>query len=90
LDVSVIKLFLSVQNLVYSLLILKPEFFPDQYLCHEADMLRSRAKRVSKTVKELDAFPKVPESYVETSPVGGTCMHLAVDTFIIKTCIVIS
>ncbi|KAJ9599425.1 hypothetical protein L9F63_010094 [Diploptera punctata] len=35
-------------------------------------MLRSRAKRVSKTVKELDAFPKVPESYVETSPVGGT------------------
>ncbi|PNF39194.1 hypothetical protein B7P43_G01298 [Cryptotermes secundus] len=35
-------------------------------------MLRSRAKRVSKTVKELDAFPKVPESYIQTSPVGGT------------------
>lgn len=35
-------------------------------------MLRSRAKNVSKTVKNLDAFPKVPESYVETSPVGGT------------------
>lgn len=41
-------------------------------MCHEGGMLRSRAKRVSKTVKELDAFPKVPESYVETSPVGGT------------------
>jgi hypothetical protein len=52
-------------------------------------MLRNRAKRVSKTVKELDAFPKVPESYVETSPVGGTCMHLDVDKFNIKICIVI-
>jgi len=52
-------------------------------------MLRNRAKRVSKTVKELDAFPKVPESYVETSPVGGTCMHLAVDKFNVKMCIVI-
>jgi hypothetical protein len=44
-------------------------------------MLRSRAKRVSKTVKELDAFPKVPESYVQTSPVGGTCMPLTVDKY---------
>nr|CAD7568271.1 unnamed protein product [Timema californicum] len=36
-------------------------------------MLRSRAKKVTlKTVKQLDAFPKVPDSYVETSPVGGT------------------
>jgi hypothetical protein len=47
-------------------------------------MLRSKAKRVSKTVKELDAFPKVPESYVETSPVGGTCMHLVRDKVYIK------
>lgn len=58
-------------------------------MCHEGGMLRNRAKRVSKTVKELDAFPKVPESYVETSPVGGTCMYLAVDKFNIKICIVI-
>lgn len=58
-------------------------------MCHEGSMLRNRAKRVSKTVKELDAFPKVPESYVETSPVGGTCMHLAVDKFNVKMCIVI-
>ncbi|XP_063236945.1 endoplasmic reticulum-Golgi intermediate compartment protein 2 [Bacillus rossius redtenbacheri] len=36
-------------------------------------MLRSRAKNVSfKTVRELDAFPKVPDSYVETTPLGGT------------------
>jgi hypothetical protein len=52
-------------------------------------MLRSRAKRVSKTVKELDAFPKVPESYVETSPVGGTCMHLAIDKFSVNVLIAI-
>lgn len=58
--------------------------FSDQCVCHAGDMLRSRAKRVSKTVKELDAFPKVPESYVETSPVGGTCMHLTVDKFNVK------
>ncbi|CAG2054267.1 unnamed protein product [Timema podura] len=33
-------------------------------------MLRSRAKKVTlKTVKQLDAFTKVPDSYVETSPV---------------------
>lgn len=26
-------------------------------------------------MKELDAFPKVPESYVETSASGGTGRH---------------
>ena len=30
-----------------------------------------RQRKVLKAVKELDAFPKVPESYVETSAVGG-------------------
>jgi hypothetical protein len=47
-------------------------------------MLRSRAKRVSKTVRELDAFPKVPESYTQTSPVGGTCMDLTVNKYSIR------
>ncbi|XP_034234729.1 endoplasmic reticulum-Golgi intermediate compartment protein 2 isoform X2 [Thrips palmi] len=37
-------------------------------------MLRQRIRKVVslKTVRELDAFPKVPESYVEASPIGGT------------------
>ena len=30
-------------------------------------------KQALKAVKELDAFPKVPESYVETSATGGGC-----------------
>ncbi|KAJ1525903.1 hypothetical protein ONE63_009092 [Megalurothrips usitatus] len=46
-------------------------------------MLRQRIKKVVslKTVRELDAFPKVPESYVEASPIGGTvsvCCWLAI------------
>jgi len=36
-------------------------------------MLRSRFKK--ETVKKLDAFSKVPESYREFSPVGGTGMY---------------
>jgi hypothetical protein len=52
-------------------------------------MLRSRAKRASKTVKELDAFPKVPESYVQTSPVGGTCMDLTVNEYNVRMYIAI-
>ena len=28
-------------------------------------------KQALKVVKELDAFPKVPESYVETTATGG-------------------
>jgi hypothetical protein len=55
----------------------------------QSNMLRSRAKRVSKTVKELDAFPKVPESYTQTSPVGGTCMDLTVDKYSVKIYIAI-
>lgn len=35
-------------------------------------MLRRRHVNV-KTVKELDAFPKVPELYVDKTAVGGTC-----------------
>lgn len=35
-------------------------------------MLRRRHVSV-KTVKELDAFPKVPELYVDKTAVGGTC-----------------
>lgn len=35
-------------------------------------MLRRRHVNV-KTVKELDAFPKVPELYVDKTVVGGTC-----------------
>lgn len=37
-------------------------------------MVRQRLKKVVslKTVRELDAFPKVPESYVESTAVGGT------------------
>lgn len=37
-------------------------------------MIRQRKKIVSlDTVRELDTFPKLPETYVETSRVGGTC-----------------
>lgn len=36
-------------------------------------MLRYRGKKkVIDRVKELDAFPKVPEEYVDSTPVGGT------------------
>lgn len=35
-------------------------------------MLRRRHVNV-KTVKELDAFPKVPELYVDKTAMGGTC-----------------
>lgn len=35
-------------------------------------MLRKRNVNI-KTVKELDAFPKVPEPYVDKTAVGGTC-----------------
>lgn len=30
-------------------------------------------KQALKVVKELDAFPKVPESYQETTATGGGC-----------------
>lgn len=35
-------------------------------------MLRLSRKKAVNLVKELDAFPKVPESYVETTASGGT------------------
>lgn len=35
-------------------------------------MRRLNRKKTLSLVKELDAFPKVPESYVETSASGGT------------------
>lgn len=35
-------------------------------------MLRRRNVNI-KTVKELDAFPKVPEPYIDKTAVGGTC-----------------
>ncbi|XP_071450259.1 endoplasmic reticulum-Golgi intermediate compartment protein 2 [Hetaerina americana] len=41
-------------------------------------MLRSRGKVVSwKTIKDLDAFPKVSDTYIEASPIGGTLTLLA-------------
>lgn len=48
-------------------------FFLVQVLLFEAvlNMLRLR-KNTLKVVKELDAFPKVPESYVKTSKSGGS------------------
>lgn len=46
-------------------------------------MLRNRGKRTLKGVKELDAFPKIPESYVETSPVGGILSLLTLVIIII-------
>ena len=33
--------------------------------------LRQRKKPISQVVTELDAFPKVPETYVETTAAGG-------------------
>ncbi|KAG6442902.1 endoplasmic reticulum-Golgi intermediate compartment protein 2 [Manduca sexta] len=44
-------------------------------------MLRYRGKKkVIDKVKELDAFPKVPEEYVDSTPVGGT---FSIMTFLI-------
>ena len=36
-----------------------------------SDTLRNR-KAASKVIKELDAFPKIPQDYQETSASGGT------------------
>ncbi|XP_034939181.1 endoplasmic reticulum-Golgi intermediate compartment protein 2 [Chelonus insularis] len=49
-------------------------------------MLRKRNVNL-KTVKELDAFPKVPETYINKSAVGGTCSFI---TFCIIIVLVIS
>lgn len=37
-------------------------------------MLRRRNVNF-KTVKEFDAFPKVPDTYINKSAVGGTCKY---------------
>lgn len=46
-------------------------------------MLRRRHVNV-KTVKELDAFPKVPELYVDKTAVGGTCKLAKINNIYIK------
>ena len=38
------------------------------------ETLRNR-KSAAKVIKELDAFPKVPQDYQETSASGGTGMY---------------
>lgn len=47
---------------------------------NKVSFLRYRGSRLDK-VKELDAFPKVPENYVQTSPVGGTCKQSFIKNF---------
>ncbi|XP_048405236.1 endoplasmic reticulum-Golgi intermediate compartment protein 2 isoform X2 [Stegostoma tigrinum] len=43
-------------------------------------MRRLNKKRALNLVKELDAFPKIPESYIETSTSGGTVSIIAFTT----------
>ncbi|KAK7869111.1 hypothetical protein R5R35_006582 [Gryllus longicercus] len=50
-------------------------------------MLRNRKRVTLKTVKELDAFPKVPETFQEHTPIGGT---LSLVTMILMAALVIS
>lgn len=46
-------------------------------------MLRSRKSKISlDAVRNLDTFPKLPDTFVETSRVGATCKHSSL--FIIK------
>ncbi|XP_057273780.1 endoplasmic reticulum-Golgi intermediate compartment protein 2 isoform X1 [Pezoporus wallicus] len=48
-------------------------------------MRRLNRKKTLNLVKELDAFPKVPESYVETSASGGTVSLIAFTTIAFLT-----
>uniref|UniRef100_F6SF50 Endoplasmic reticulum-Golgi intermediate compartment protein n=1 Tax=Ornithorhynchus anatinus TaxID=9258 RepID=F6SF50_ORNAN len=48
-------------------------------------MRRLNRKKTLSLVKELDAFPKVPESYVETSASGGTVSLIAFTTMAFLT-----
>ncbi|XP_064140514.1 endoplasmic reticulum-Golgi intermediate compartment protein 2 isoform X2 [Loxodonta africana] len=48
-------------------------------------MRRLNRKKTLNLVKELDAFPKVPESYVETSASGGTVSLIAFTTMALLT-----
>lgn len=41
---------------------------------NKVSFLRKRGSKLDK-VKELDAFPKIPENSMQTSPVGGTRMY---------------
>ncbi|XP_075213136.1 endoplasmic reticulum-Golgi intermediate compartment protein 2 isoform X2 [Lycorma delicatula] len=50
-------------------------------------MLRSRKNKLTEAVRELDTFPKLPESFVETSRVGGT---FTVITLVLITWLLIS
>lgn len=51
-------------------------------------MIRYRGKKnVIEKVKELDAFSKVPEEYVDSTPVGGT---FSIITFFIIVCLIYS
>lgn len=46
-------------------------------------MLRYRGSKLSK-VKKLDIFPKVEETFKETSSVGGTCKVIEIYDFLIE------
>lgn len=46
-------------------------------------MLRRRNVNI-KTVKELDAFPKVPEPYVDKTAVGGTCKFFLLHNMVLR------
>ncbi|XP_070802901.1 endoplasmic reticulum-Golgi intermediate compartment protein 2 [Pituophis catenifer annectens] len=48
-------------------------------------MRRLNRKKTLNLVKELDAFPKVPESYIETSTSGGTVSLIAFTTMALLT-----
>ncbi|XP_006140312.1 endoplasmic reticulum-Golgi intermediate compartment protein 2 isoform X2 [Tupaia chinensis] len=48
-------------------------------------MRRLNRKKTLSLVKELDAFPKVPKSYVETSASGGTVSLIAFTTMALLT-----
>lgn len=48
-------------------------------------MRRLNRKKTLNLMKELDAFPKVPESYVETSASGGTVSLIAFTTIAFLT-----
>ncbi|XP_058046469.1 endoplasmic reticulum-Golgi intermediate compartment protein 2 [Ahaetulla prasina] len=48
-------------------------------------MRRLNRKKTLNLVKELDAFPKIPESYIETSASGGTVSLIAFTTMALLT-----
>ena len=48
---------------------------------HRAGQLRNR-KQTLKALKELDAFPKVPENYQKTSASGGSGKYIVYSLFL--------